>query len=61
MSWLDFFFSFQGRANRFQFWLMVLVTGPIVLAGCALDVYRGEEPFEGGASLLVSLLLLRQH
>ena len=43
MQWREFLFSFRGRANRSQFWLMVLVTLPFIAVAAIINRHLGYE------------------
>jgi uncharacterized membrane protein YhaH (DUF805 family) len=57
MNWRQFLFSFEGRVGRRQFWLMVVLTLPFLIAAAIINGGFGHDPAESpGALVLLPML-----
>ena len=57
MDWRQFLFSFQGRVGRQQYWLMVALTVPFVIAAAIINGGFHHDPAETPGVLVLLPML----
>jgi uncharacterized membrane protein YhaH (DUF805 family) len=57
MDWRQFLFSFQGRVGRQQYWVMVLLSVPFILAAAIINGGLRRDPAETPGVLVLLPML----